>query len=510
MTHKRGIMLRLLIVINTAYIRQWHNQCIKYLLEEPNIFVIGLFIAPNTGVCRTIVERMYTSIDYLLFSGNYNAMKKIPVRDALSEMSIITHTQLHECSIDLIIDFSDYQDKSELCNFSRLGLWTFNYYNSNSGYFEVLTNSPIIKTELFQFTKHNSIPELIYSSSTMTHPISITKSQNFSFSKNHCILKRKIIQLCTTNSTSINNCNSTFSNQINVNKSLNNPIKLIYYVVKKWYNHLFRLRKYQKNSKWSLIFSFDNKLTPDGSFTHIVNNEFWADPMIVSFNNDYQIFFEEYDYIRKKGHISTITLFANGTISDTSIVLDKPYHLSYPYIFYYQTNYYMIPESSANGTIDLYKAELFPLKWYFYKTLFNNIRAVDATIFEHNNLWWMFINISESKNISFRDELSLFYATDPIDGIWHPHPLNPVISDTRTARPAGKPFYYNNILYRPSQKSVIRYGYGINLNKIIKLSVTEYLESTEFEIIPEWDKEIIGTHTYSRDKNLLVMDVLRK
>ena len=99
----------------------------------------------------------------------------------------------------------------------------------------------------------------------------------------------------------------------------------------------------------------------------------------------------------------------------------------------------------------------------------SDIDAVDSTILFHNNKWWLFTGIKENDGASNSDELFLFYSQDPTSDQWIPHPQNPIISDVRRARPAGKIFSYQNKLYRPSQNGSYHYGYGININRIKKI-----------------------------------------
>ena len=72
-------------------------------------------------------------------------------------------------------------------------------------------------------------------------------------------------------------------------------------------------------------------------------------------------------------------------------------------------------------------------------TLMDSVVAVDSTLLFHNNKWWLFSNIAEPEGTSF-NELYLFYADNLLSQKWNSHPMNPVISDVRRARSAGKIF----------------------------------------------------------------------
>ena len=82
----------------------------------------------------------------------------------------------------------------------------------------------------------------------------------------------------------------------------------------------------------------------------------------------------------------------------------------------------------------------------------------------------MFTNIKENEGASSFDELFLFYADELLTNHWKPHPKNPVVSDVKSARPAGSLFFYNNKLYRPSQDCSFRYGYATVINEIIEMN----------------------------------------
>ena len=64
----------------------------------------------------------------------------------------------------------------------------------------------------------------------------------------------------------------------------------------------------------------------------------------------------------------------------------------------------------------------------------------------------------------------LFYSDDPLSKNWNPHTLNPIVSDIRNARPAGKIFVMNNKIIRPGQNCFQIYGNSFSFNEITKLN----------------------------------------
>ncbi|MHC1761384.1 MAG: hypothetical protein AB9917_18090 [Negativicutes bacterium] len=273
------------------------------------------------------------------------------------------------------------------------------------------------------------------------------------------------------------------------------------------------LRKIFYFNQYILLFDFN----PCGEISSTLStykkiippyDRFWADPFVVYENSKYYIFIEEVIAPSNRGHISCFTIDAKGTISLPKTVIEKPYHMSYPFIFSHNNEYYMIPETSENRTIDLYKCVDFPDKWEFVTTLAENINAADATLFHKDGKWWLFACVCENPGTPSNDELFLFYSTDLFSQKWTPHVKNPIVSDVGSARPAGKIFVYNGNIYRPSQNSSKRYGYGVKMNQIVALSETEYKEECVCSIEPHWDKKIIAVHTLNGANELTIIDGL--
>jgi hypothetical protein len=238
-------------------------------------------------------------------------------------------------------------------------------------------------------------------------------------------------------------------------------------------------------------------------------DRFWADPHIVDKGSNYYIFVEEYLYQLKRGRISVIEMDQKGNYKPSIPVLQTDYHLSFPFVFDWMGRYYMIPESSMKRTIDLYECIEFPSRWRFKTTLMKDIKAVDTTLLYTQGKWWLFTAASENEAAAPQVELFLFYSKELFTDQWQAHPMNPIVSDMKRARAAGRPFARDGKLFRPSQYCSKTYGYGFDVNEIVLLSETEYCERTVTTVRPESGKSILATHTYAKEGNLTVIDALR-
>jgi hypothetical protein len=190
--------------------------------------------------------------------------------------------------------------------------------------------------------------------------------------------------------------------------------------------------------------------------------------------------------------------------------LSKDYHMSYPFVFKSNDKYFMVPETAENRTIEIYECVNFPYEWKHVMNLMENVIAVDTTLFFFDEQWWLFTGMAENEGAFPEVELFLFYSNELLTTDWTPHLLNPIVSDVKKARPAGKIIADKGKIYRPSQDCSIRYGWGFNLNEILHLSETEYLEKDVIAVRPNWDRKIESVHTFSQTGSLTVIDACWK
>ncbi len=231
---------------------------------------------------------------------------------------------------------------------------------------------------------------------------------------------------------------------------------------------------------------------------------FFADPFVIWHEGRYHLFVEEFPFNTQKGIISHFTIDRDGKASRPEMVLARPYHLSYPFVFKKDGQYWMIPETSANRSVELYRAVRFPDKWIFERTLVEDIRADDVTLKWYQGRLWMFAAVSEWQSSPW-DALGLFHADD-LFGEWQAHQANPVLLDARAARPAGKMFYRDGALWRPAQDCSNGYGSGLSLCRIDRLDPERFEQSIIHQFAPDGRDRLYGLHTLNDDHGLEVID----
>jgi hypothetical protein len=282
-----------------------------------------------------------------------------------------------------------------------------------------------------------------------------------------------------------------------------------------------RLWQYQHREQWILLLGNKDILNRAGGVNKLAHlqkiipppDRLWADPFLLHEAGRDYVFFEELVYKQGKGRLVCMELQADGSHDKPLVVLEKPYHLSYPFLFRYQGALYMMPESAQNRSLDLYRCEQFPQRWVKVKTMMADAEAYDATLYEdEQGCWWMFVCMRQHEYASTNELLYLFYADSPLSDQWQPHPCNPVVTDAATARPAGNLLHLNGRLYRPSQNCAASYGRGLNLNELVTLNKQEYFEQTSSQFIATGQSELDGVHTLNCLNDRVVSDgiLLRK
>jgi hypothetical protein len=202
------------------------------------------------------------------------------------------------------------------------------------------------------------------------------------------------------------------------------------------------------------------------------------------------MFFEVYNRERLRGEIGLAT--SNDAIhwQYERIILREPFHLSYPYVFEFEGETYLIPESRDANAVRIYRACPFPYKWEFVQTLLTGPLA-DASLVQFEGRWWLFADTREQGQIN--NTLRLFSSNSLMDG-WAEHPRSPLIAQNpHVARPGGR-VIVNGYPIRFTQDCYPIYGTRLHGFEINRLTPSDY-EETALSSIPilspgdsDWNK----------------------
>lgn len=219
--------------------------------------------------------------------------------------------------------------------------------------------------------------------------------------------------------------------------------------------------------------------TPEGvsnpvltaSDVHDFDADIVAHPFMVVANSRYYLFFTVKYGATDEGGIGLAESEDGFGWDYKQLVIKEPFVLSYPYVFKWKDDYFMIPEAHTETSVRLYRATDFPLEWTYQGDLLSGSEAfISASVAHFQDRWWMFVSPKGN------DTLRLAFASD-LTGAWTEHPLSPIVDkNPDIARPGGRLLELDDVLYRMGQDCDPTYGNQVHAFQITELSPTSYQE----------------------------------
>lgn len=531
------------IMTHGMVLSKWQNECIKHL-EESGIAEVKLIIndACVSESKNSLLQKLKNYLNkHFVYKISSRFLFRVPafdnilVKDVLKDVSVINCKtlkkgkfseyfypedieQIKSYNLDFVLRFGFNIIKGDILKAPKYGVWSYHHGNElkfrggPAGFWEIYKKSKtngvvlqqlndlidagvIINRRSFQTVSHSYSEHL---NKLLTHstdmPLQVCKliiyGDESSFQKEHSSTKAPMNRL-PNNWQMINFLIILFANRIK-----------------------FHIDRLFKQEQWDI--GIMNAKVQDNSVPFKMEEVKWwglrkgsryaADSFCFSSNKTNYVVFEDYDYKARKGKISLLEFDENGDHLNIKTILEKPYHLAYPFVFQYNNDVYLIPETADNGTIELRKWNEANKRFDFEKVLIN-IAGVDASIVFYDERWWIFCGL---KNDLPNEKLHIFYA-DKLTGPYKAHNLNPVKTDPAGSRPAGQFVINNGNLFRPAQHSVKWYGEKISWFKINMLTPRSFSEEYVGEMKPQssWEHNK-GLHTFSQTSKFIVIDAKKR
>jgi len=267
-----------------------------------------------------------------------------------------------------------------------------------------------------------------------------------------------------------------------------------------------------RDKRWGIAFigtSWENAILSQGTRVKNPPDHFFADPFVITKNGRTICFVEDYCYTEKKAVIAAIEIAGQKQYKLLGPVIQEPFHMSFPYLFEYDNELYMVPETSEGNAIRLYKCIEYPLKWKYIKDIMSNVKAVDSIVFEYENRWWMLSTISTQGNEDDASQLLAYYSDSPLSDNWIAHAQNPLIFDSDIARNGGFLGGEGSLPVRSRQKQGFNaYGVALSLARITELTPTTYSEEEIGKIVPNFFSDIERCHHIHSNGIYTVYDYL--
>lgn len=235
---------------------------------------------------------------------------------------------------------------------------------------------------------------------------------------------------------------------------------------------------------------------------------FSADPFLISSEIGEFLFVEEFLYAQKKAHIAVYDV-STSTPKRLGVALNENFHVSFPYVFKYENDFYMCPETIASRQVRLYKAINFPLDWELYSVLLDDVCAADPLILFNDGKFWLLANVDPKCSGDSHTMLSIFYSDNLQSNLWLQSESNPVFFDASCARNGGL-VCTNEFKVRFGQVQGFNlYGEGLRAFEIVKINELEYKEVEVPLPRPNIGSTYVGMHHLSSIGGKTVIDIFK-
>ena len=430
--------------------------------------------------------------------------------------------KIKEMNLDVLVRGGSGILKGKILDVCPHGILSFHHADNNinrggpPGFWEVFYQQSKTGFIIQRLTEELDGGKIVLKGSIRTTYLYLLNWARICIKANY-FLHHELMKINESNSIQKNYQKKPYYNQLLTVPSISNQIKYIVQTSKILIVKIWRKLNFKKLI-WGISYQFEEKwnnvVLRKSIKVKNTKNHFFADPFIKNYKNRNIIFFEDYSFEKNKAVISALEINPDKSYTLLGTVLEESFHLSYPYIFENDNHLYMCPESHKSNDIRLYKCTEFPMKWEFERVLIQGVSAGDVNIFYHNEKWWILANIDSSDLSKYvgdehDSELHIFFSDSLLTNQWESHPKNPVIFNSNQARNAGKICSNNGELHRVFQKHGFdTYGKQFGVSRILELSTEDYKEEKLFEVEPNFYKDIFGTHHFSFDNNIAVIDHL--
>ena len=511
----------------------WAAWTLRAILGHQGLELAQAVISePAQKKRRSPLLTLYEALDHRLFHDPSDALEPTDVLPALHDVPLLRlsaparqarkdgHSGPEDASddsaLDVLVCLGEPLIPGDIPFVVRHGIWYIHLGDPRRNgdepalFWEVFSAEPASKAALEAVDPTREARRVLYSSTIPTDPISLQRTRNAAYWKSARFIIRRLADLAarqwTPDSEPVDHRRRQGRPPSNAD-AVRHIARLAGRVTKR------RLRSATFRRQWFLGIrrrQADTLPHEDPNPWQVIPpppDRQWADPFVFERAGETLVFFELFRFADAKGELAVAHL-ERGKLSDAEPILRAPHHLSYPYVFRDGTDTFMIPESGEAERVELWAATDFPTGWTPVEALLEGVPAVDASVLRHAGLYWMWV--SQAGGGGPMDDETFLYFSDRLDSGWTAHPRNPVVSDARRARPAGRPFHHGEVVIRPAQDGTGRYGSRVVFNAVDVLTPDEYRETPVGTLEPSWAGEHnLCAHTYTFDGQFEATDGLR-
>jgi hypothetical protein len=524
--------IRFGLICDEPVLLEFQARCLEHLLALANV-ELALFIIRRPAESWLPTKRAkkitINSALFHLYMNSFIRPRALWPRDMTTLLSTVPRVE-HEVTsslgdtaartirayeLDFILDLGFGEPPSEMLSVARYGIWSFRYGSDEEYraglpcFWEIYYGDDVTIAELQRVDCSVSGRITLKKACIKTIKDSYSRHLDKTFHETARWPARVCIDIRNGNAHYLGSpsCQDTPGTV-----DLPSNFQLLAFILKFIVNKFDKMfHQFFHHAQWNIgvvygpIYSLlDPSSKPVIHFLPSKKDSFLADPFGIVKGGKITVLCEEYDWHRGKGSISGAEFTDKGLRLRPAAGMQLPFHMSYPYLVEHAGEIYCIPDTRGTREIRLYKAQPFPKQWIKVSTLLQDVDAIDSTVFQYQGLWWL--TCVAAHEFPENCHLCVWYAPDLL-GPWTAHSLNPVKIDVRSSRPAGTPFFHGGYLYRPAQDCSRTYGGRVVLNRVMRLTPTEFQEEPAAFVEPDRNSLFPdGLHTLSAAGNITLVD----
>lgn len=246
------------------------------------------------------------------------------------------------------------------------------------------------------------------------------------------------------------------------------------------------------------------------------SDTFWyADPILVTYGGNEYLLMESFDMRTQLGSIACAQFGEDGRLSEPRIIIQEKYHMSFPMVFFWNEDLYMIPETCGNRSLNLYRCEGDIWRWNLVKSFPVAEELVDtAAIACDGNSVELISSAQHKTHKRMNKWQKLRIVKDGADYRLEEDAAFNAREDYGFGyRMAGSLVQDKDVLILPTQESTdVDYGVYLYLNDfsgrdVTNLPVLKKVTVDNIQLPDVSRKEHIGVHSYALSETYEVVDM---
>lgn len=474
--------LKAAIILDNLKIAEWQKLALE---EASDLLDIKIILnCKNTNIPKKIIKNsLYYSLNLLTLRNKLSKKSnyKLSTEEIFNfKSNLISSRQcipteisnkIVESNIDVIIKFgmSFIKIDDSLKNIPILSFHhgdPSKYRGRPAGFYELLGNADKSGIIVQRITNQLDVGHVLaFAESKLTHYSYKRTSENF-YKQSQFLLRKALLNLKKNNLLEMKTNGKDYHLPSN-----STVLKFSTLLFKKRVDNIIYGTFFEKRWKvGTLNFNLDlrgDNIINASSISDIPikdNYNFYADPFFSLDGSKIRL--EALGNKSGLGDIIEIDVEDN----DKHKVLLTGKHYSYPFSFLLNGEEQLLPEVASHSSQKFFNLSDKKKNLIFIKKL-EDKRILDATLFFHDNVWYLFFGELESAS----SKLNL-WVSDTVNGEFEEHPSSPICISPSSARMAGRILVTEEGIFRFGQNNNRAYGAAITISEITELSKESYDE----------------------------------